>query len=326
MAAVAPPTTWHQHPNPRPHPASSTFTPPPPPQTRPHGRFQYASPLATRDIPIPLPPRNEKELTRELLITILDYFATLIPAHFNGLPLRLVVHGGACMLLHPGLYNLAKQQEYLSARSHSRSHSSPHSKLPRRISTRDVDYIHRSFVAEWHALGVMDAEERIRRCIRLTAGHFGLGADWMNADADVALPMALDAHGKQYDPIYHSALQPHNVALHTVYTAPNGLLRLISVPPVWSIALKLVRYTKYDPGDICLLLRNGTNLNNVHWTPATLASWLRTDAAPMSFELWTAAKLHELHERIRHAIGGVEAWEGEGQRDGQGQGREARGR
>ncbi|KAF8077565.1 hypothetical protein FPV67DRAFT_1405394 [Lyophyllum atratum] len=219
--------------------------------TRP--RFQYAHPqppIATPDIPIP--PRNEKELSRDFLITILNHFATLIPSHFNGLPLRLVVHGGACMLLHPGLSSVAKEQHYLATNSPS---DSPHNKLPRRVSTRDVDYIHRSFVTEWQAVGVMDATERIKSCIKLTAQHFQLGADWMNADADVALPMFADANAKQYDPIYHGALQPNNVHLHTVFKSANGLLTLISVPPVWSIVLKLVRYTRYDAGDICLLLR-----------------------------------------------------------------------
>ncbi|GLB45376.1 hypothetical protein LshimejAT787_2200390 [Lyophyllum shimeji] len=74
------------------------------------------TPFPTRDATSPSPPRNETELTRELLVTILNYFAALIPAHFNGLALRLIVHGGACMLLHPGLYNLAKRQEYLLAK------------------------------------------------------------------------------------------------------------------------------------------------------------------------------------------------------------------
>lgn len=61
--------------------------------------------------------------------------------------------------------------------------------------------------------------------------------------------------GNTYDPIYAAAIQPNNIALHTIYTSPNGLLTLISVTPFWSVALKLVRYTKWDPGDICLLLR-----------------------------------------------------------------------
>ena len=61
--------------------------------------------------------------------------------------------------------------------------------------------------------------------------------------------------GKPYDPIYTAAIQPNNVHLHTVFSSPNGMLTLVSVTPFWAVALKLVRYTKWDPGDICLLLR-----------------------------------------------------------------------
>jgi hypothetical protein len=79
---------------------------------------------------------------------------------------RLVVHGGAVMVLYPSFCH--------------------------RESTQDVDYIHRSFVSEYRALGYMDAEERLRRCIAETALRFNLGADWMNDHADVALPMAFE--------------------------------------------------------------------------------------------------------------------------------------
>jgi hypothetical protein len=136
----------------------------------------------------PLPPRNSVDLSREQLITVLTYFASLLPTHFS-LPVRLVVHGGACMLLHPTLYNLAQQQHQLAPLSSS---SSPHNSLPRRTATRDVDYLHRSFIKEWAALGVPDAGERLKDCIRKTARKFGLGEDWMNSDADIALPMAME--------------------------------------------------------------------------------------------------------------------------------------
>lgn len=59
-----------------------------------------------------------------------------------------------------------------------------------------------------------------------------------------------------YDPIYLDAITPHNIHLHTVFTSSNGKLTLISVPPVWSIMLKFVRYLGQDPSDICLLLRS----------------------------------------------------------------------
>lgn len=133
-----------------------------------------------------MPARNETELNRDMLIEILTYFSTLIPSRFNGMAVRLVVHGGACMLLHPGLYALAQQQPPPPP---SNSNSPPNS-LPRRTTTRDVDYINRSFAYEWHNMGVADATERLKDCMKATAKQFRLGLDWMNSDADVALPMA----------------------------------------------------------------------------------------------------------------------------------------
>jgi len=191
----------------------------------------------------PIAPKNEKELTREALTQVLDYFSQLVQQQFAGQPIRLVVHGGACMLLHPGLYALSQQQYQMSPT------------LQRRTTTRDVDYIHRSFVTEMTGFGVMDAPARLASCVRETAKAFGLGADWMNSDADPALPMAHDPSGKVYDPIYLAALHPDNLKLHTIYQSPNRMLTLISVTPFWSVALKLVRYSKWDAGDICLLLR-----------------------------------------------------------------------
>ena len=91
------------------------------------------------------------------------------------------------MLLNTTFYELAQQQQHLASYSPS---NSPHNTLPRRASTRDVDYLHRAFVAEWAALGVTDAGDRLKDCIRKTARKFDLGEDWMNSDPDIALPMA----------------------------------------------------------------------------------------------------------------------------------------
>ena len=79
---------------------------------------------------------------------------------------RLVVHGSAVMVLHKAFNH--------------------------RESTQDIDYLHRSFVNEYRALEFPDAEQRLRSCIVDTARKFGLGADWMNDHADVALPLALE--------------------------------------------------------------------------------------------------------------------------------------
>jgi hypothetical protein len=67
-----------------------------------------------------------------------------------------------------------------------------HPSLSHRESTQDVDYVHRSFVSEYRALGFPDAGQRLRLCIAETAYKFSLGADWMNDHADVALPWALE--------------------------------------------------------------------------------------------------------------------------------------
>ena len=116
----------------------------------------------------PLPEQNETLLTRTMLLTLLDDLSGRVLSFFPR-PIRLVVHGGAAMLLHSGLY------------------AQPGSK---RCDTRDIDYIHRSFVEEWRQAGMLDAGERLQCCIDATAVKFKLGRDWMNAHADIALPMA----------------------------------------------------------------------------------------------------------------------------------------
>ena len=132
----------------------------------------------------PLPEHNEVLLTRErLLLVLADFSARVLQlfgrqarleryltdrvtrSAYHAAQIRLVVHGGAVMLLHPRFG------------------------CPRQ-STRDLDYIGRSFVPEWQALGVYDPATRLQTCIDATAQAFGLGRDWANSHADVALPMA----------------------------------------------------------------------------------------------------------------------------------------
>lgn len=148
------------------------------PQFNTRPPFQQGPQTYMPDTDVPISPHNEIELNRDMLITTLEYFSQLVAQLFTGRTIRLVVHGGACMLLHPGLYNLSQQQHQMNPA------------LPRRTTTRDVDYIARSFVAELTSYGMPDAAVKIQECIRTTARHFGLGADWMNSDADIALPMA----------------------------------------------------------------------------------------------------------------------------------------
>jgi hypothetical protein len=127
----------------------------------------------------PVRPHNDIDLNREQLIAVLDHFSFHLETAFNRRPLRLVVHGGACMLLHPGLYELSQQQHRFLP------------DLPHRTTTRDVDYIHRSYIPEMEYVGVSNASGKLTQCIKATARHFNLGADWMDSHADTALPMAI---------------------------------------------------------------------------------------------------------------------------------------
>jgi hypothetical protein len=126
--------------------------------------------MSLMQLPI-LPPAttmkavNDVRLTRMLLEQALTDLSERLYRSFRR-QVRLVVHGGAVMVLHKSFNH--------------------------RESTQDVDYIHRSFVSEYKALGFSDAEQRLRTCITETARKFNFGADWMNDHADVALPLALE--------------------------------------------------------------------------------------------------------------------------------------
>lgn len=126
--------------------------------------WAIAQPVVSFPTRVPtLKPVNDIPLTRSLLNVVLKDLSERLYRSFRQ-QVRLVVHGGAVMVLHPNF-----------------SH---------RESTQDIDYIHRAFVTEYRALGFADAEERLRSCIAETALKFNLGADWMNDHADIALPMA----------------------------------------------------------------------------------------------------------------------------------------
>ncbi|KAJ7203856.1 hypothetical protein GGX14DRAFT_501374, partial [Mycena pura] len=189
-----------------------------------------------------VPQRNNRTLDRAALVEALDHLSQLVPTRFrNGQQVRLVIHGGAVMLLNTELAALAAA-------------TAAADRAAQRSTTRDIDYLARSFAAEWARYGVFDADQRLKQCVYETAAHFGLGADWMNSDADIALPMATDpVTGAVYDPIHSASLQSSDPL--TVYTSPNGLLKLVSVTPYWTVALKLVRYNAADRADICILLR-----------------------------------------------------------------------
>jgi hypothetical protein len=221
-----------------------------------------------------LPEHNNVLFTQEMLLTVLRDLSTRILQLFSG-PIRLVVHGGAVMLLHP---------------AHKGS----------RHGTRDVDYIQRSFISEqrdWFK--VYDAGSRLQMCINATASQFGLGKDWMNAHADVALPMAYDSYGRPYDPIYQSAITDHNRAYHTIFKSP-GLI-LVSVTPAWGVALKMVRYAKDDPADIRQTLLLGSKIRNGGiWTEELLEKWLTQNCQGITPENFGGREM--LRQKIRHAV------------------------
>lgn len=101
---------------------------------------------------------HSRRLSREELMAALDFFSKRVKDEFRR-PIRLVAHGGACMILHDILKDEA---------------------LRCRRTTRDIDIILRGFVAEYSAIGFLDPEERLKRCIDATAKEMGLVADWMN--------------------------------------------------------------------------------------------------------------------------------------------------
>lgn len=240
---------------------------------------------------LPIPETNNTYLTRDNLPSILTHLSSRIQVHF-GFHVRLVVHGGFVAVFHQSLKS--------------------------RRSTRDIDFLMRAFVKEYGCVGpaggghrVPDAEARLLRCIEETARKFGLGKDWMNSHADVALPMAyeyvafilfasssfltlpflrlssrhrlctspspiLPTHspsGALYDPIHTSALSPSNTSTNTLFTSPS--LTLISTTWPWSIALKLVRFQKDDPRDIAAMLKLGFWKAGIRWDEGRLEGWIR---------------------------------------------------
>ncbi|KAF9016604.1 hypothetical protein BDZ89DRAFT_1022654 [Hymenopellis radicata] len=223
--------------------------------------------------------QNTLPLTRRMLEDLLIHLSNILTRR-----LQLVVHGGASMILHPGLEHIPTQ----------------------RVSTMDIDYLYRGVLQEY---GQQVAQELLH-CIYKTSLNFpGLSADWMNSEADIALPTT---QSPPYDPVYHASIQPNNISLHTIFTSPNKRLVLVSVTPFWGVALKLVRFTKYDMADICVLLRNGTRMRGIKWTADVVERWLRTECASMRYDLYPEDKIDEWQARIRKVVDLVEdaAWFG----------------
>ncbi|KAI0272031.1 hypothetical protein BGY98DRAFT_922408 [Russula aff. rugulosa BPL654] len=231
-------------------------------------------PTTTAPPAIPsLKPVNDIPLTRTLLKQLLSDLSERLYRSFRR-QVRLVVHGGAVMVLHPSFTH--------------------------RDSTQDVDYIHRSFVKEYRALGFTDAEQRLRGCIAETAYRFNLGADWMNDHADVALPLALDQQGSKYDPIFFDATQHQSSSPLTIFSERG--LALVAVPWPWAVALKLVRYAKKDPDDCGAILRLGSLQRGYRWTVDVLERWLSERCWPMRYSDYPPQRKAQLRERLKDAL------------------------
>jgi len=239
---------------------------------------------------------NDVPLTRKLLKQALFDLSERLYRSFRR-QVRLVVHGGAVMVLHP-LFSHRK-------------------------STQDVDYIHRSFVSEYRALGFPDAEQRLRACIAETACELDLGADWMNDHADVALPWALECvmtpklltrfpslillllphcsqQGRTYDPVFCASTHHQNSVPQTIFSERG--LALVAVPWPWAIALKLVRYAKEDPTDCAAVLRLGVAQGGIRWTLASLEQWIMERCWTMGYTGYQPSQEQQLRRRLQDAL------------------------
>ncbi|KAI0313517.1 hypothetical protein OF83DRAFT_1065383 [Amylostereum chailletii] len=176
-----------------------------------------------------------------------------------------------------------------------------HRSLGHREYTRDVDYVHRAFAADYASTGSQqEAEARLRRCIAGTAAARGLGVDWMNAAPDVALPMARDDYGRTHDPVYTSFLADAGKEDYTVFSAPG--LQLIAVNWAWAIAFKLVRYEKNDSRDVQAMIRMLSHTRGGRWDASFLEQWITTTCWPMGYSSYAPPQKEQLRRRIDHAV------------------------
>jgi len=175
-----------------------------------------------------------------------------------------------------------------------------HPSLNYRESTPDIEYVHRSFVSEYRALGFSDTEERLRKRIVETALKHNLGADWINDHADVALPMAYDQQDRTYGPIFFTATRPRNAEPQTIFNGRN--LALVAVPWPWVMALNLVRYEKKDPDECAAIIRLGFAHRGIRWTVAGLEQWISDRCWPMGYSNYQLPQKAQLRQRTQDAI------------------------
>ncbi|THU96796.1 hypothetical protein K435DRAFT_83152 [Dendrothele bispora CBS 962.96] len=264
----------------------ATYPPPNPPQAVPQ------VPQGPHDPP----PENYYAFTRETLLQVLEKLSLLIETEFRRTHIRLVAHGGACVLLHSALHDIADR----------RATHSGFLLESQRFTTRDVDYIHRSFVKEYEQQqGIPSAGERLKRCIHETAvqmGHeFGLGDDWMNSEADNGLPWHEDT-GRYTDPVYEASITPSNTRYNTVYVSKNKMLTIVCIPAAWAVALKLHRFSLKDSSDICLWLILESKARSAPWDVESVKQWLERECPDMNYRNFDRQRLVQRRERIERVL------------------------
>ena len=88
--------------------------------------------------------------------------------------------------------------------------------------------------------------------------------------------------------------------MNTIFTSPG--LVLIGVTWAWAVALKLVRYEKYDPYDVASILHLHIRQHNVKRTWSLLERWLSETCSAMGYTSYPPDQMEALRERMCHAV------------------------
>ena len=108
------------------------------------------------------------------------------------------------------------------------------------------------------------------------------------------------AYGQMCDPIWTDAVSTQNRKINTIFSAPG--LELVGVSWSWAVALKLVRYEKYDPHDIANILRLGNHQKGIRWTRQIMEEWLVNMCGAMGYRSYPSWQMETTRDRMRHAI------------------------
>ena len=103
-----------------------------------------------------------------------------------------------------------------------------------------------------------------------------------------------------YQPLVGAALA--RASENTVFDSAG--LRLIAIPALWTLALKLRRYTPADEEDIKYILRSSalsTNLPPEH-VAMRVEERLRSDCKEMDYDIWPPEVLKEMGHRLVEGV------------------------